>query len=141
MTRITLDEANQIIAAALAKGRELALKPLCVAVLDPGGSVIALQREDRASTLRPDIAVGKASGALGLGISSRKIGDMAAERPTFVASLASLAKDGIIPAAGGIIVTRDGEVAGAVGITGDTSDNDEACAIAGVLAAGLVAAE
>lgn len=141
MTTITLDEANQIIAAALAKGRELALKPLCVAVLDPGGAVIALQREDRASTLRPDIAMGKASGALGLGISSRKIGDMAAERPTFVASLASLAKDGIIPAAGGIIVTRDGEVAGAVGITGDTSDNDEACAIAGVLAAGLEAAE
>lgn len=141
MTRITLDEANQIIAAALAKGRELMLKPLCVAVLDPGGTVIALQREDRASTLRPDIAVGKASGALGLGISSRKIGEMAAERPTFVASLASLAKGGIIPAAGGIIVTRGGEVAGAVGITGDTSDNDEACAIAGVLAAGLVAAE
>lgn len=141
MTRITLDEANQIIAAALAKGRELTLKPLCVAVLDPGGTVIALQREDRASTLRPDIAMGKASSALGLGISSRKIGDMAAERPTFVASLASLAKGGIIPAAGGIIVTRGGEVAGAVGITGDTSDNDEACAIAGVLAAGLVAAE
>lgn len=139
MARITLDEANSIIAASIAKGRELALKPLCIAVLDPGGSLIALQREDAASTLRPDIAIGKASGALGLGISSRKIGEMAAERPTFVASLASLAKGGIIPAAGGIIVTRNGAIAGAVGITGDTSDNDEACALAGIDAAGLQA--
>jgi uncharacterized protein GlcG (DUF336 family) len=132
MASLTLDQANRIAAAALAKGRELSLKPLCVAVLDAGGHLIALQREDGASNLRPQIAMGKASSALGLGVSSRVIGEMAAERPTFIASLAGLADAAIVPAAGGIIVYKAGEVIGAVGVTGDTSDNDEACALAGV---------
>ena len=92
---------------------------------------------DQAQTM---IAAGKASGALALGISSRKIGDMAAERPTFVASLGPVAQAGIIPAAGGVIVVGgDGFAIGAVGITGDTSDNDETCALAGIAAAGLTA--
>lgn len=138
MKTIRLSDANRIITSAFDKGSELGLKPLCVAVLDPGGHVIAMQRQDEASTLRPQIAIAKASGALGLGVSSRKIADMAAERPTFVASLASLAPQGIVPAAGGVIVMRDGEIVGAVGVTGDTSDNDEACALAGVSAAGLL---
>jgi uncharacterized protein GlcG (DUF336 family) len=141
MPRISLDQANQIISAALAKGRELGLKPLCVAVLDGGGHLIAMQREDGASTLRPQIAIGKAAGALGLGISSRKIGEMAAERPTFVATLASLAPQGLIPAAGGLIVAGSATPRGAIGVTGDTSDNDELCAIAGLAAAQLAAAE
>lgn len=132
MASLTLDQANRIAAAALAKGRELSLKPLCVAVLDAGGHPIALQREDGASNLRPQIAMGKASSALGLGVSSRVIGEMAAERPTFIASLAGLADAAIVPAAGGIIVYKAGEVIGAVGVTGDTSDNDEACALASV---------
>lgn len=132
MASLTLDQANRIAAAALAKGRELSLKPLCVAVLDAGGHPIALQREDGASNLRPQIAMGKASSALGLGVSSRVIGEMAAERPTFIASLAGLADAAIVPAAGGIIVYKAGEVIGAVGVTGDTSDNDETCALAGV---------
>ena len=140
MPRISLDQANQIITAALAKGRDLGLKPLCVAVLDGGGHLIAMQREDGASTLRPQIAIGKAAGALGLGISSRKIGDMAAERPTFVATLASLAPQGLIPAAGGLIVAGSETPIGAIGVTGDTSDNDEICALAGVAAAGLAVA-
>lgn len=140
MPGITLDHANRIITAALAKGRELGLKPLCVAVLDGGGHLIAMQREDGASTLRPQIAIGKAAGALGLGISSRKIGDMAAERPTFVATLASLAPQGLIPAAGGLIVAGPEAPMGAVGVTGDTSDNDELCALAGLAAADLAAA-
>ena len=140
MGAITLDQANTIITAAFAKGRELGLKPLSVAVLDPGGHLIAFQRADGASTLRPQIAVGKASGALGLGVSSRTIGEMAADRPTFVASLGPVSQAGIIPAAGGVIVADGaGNTVGAVGITGDTSDNDEACAIAGVEAAGLKA--
>ena len=140
MGAITLDQANTIITAAFAKGRELGLKPLSVAVLDPGGHLIAFQRADGASTLRPQIAVGKASGALGLGVSSRTIGEMAADRPTFVASLGPVSQAGIIPAAGGVIVSDGaGNTVGAVGITGDTSDNDEACAIAGVEAAGLKA--
>ena len=140
MNRITLDQANRIIAGALQKGAELKLKPLSVAVLDPGGHVIAFQRQDGASTMRFQISSGKAAGALALGISSRKIGEMAAERPSFIASLGLLAQGGLIPAAGGVIVLGDkGEVLGAVGVTGDTSDNDEACALSGIAAAGLKA--
>lgn len=140
MPHISLDQANRIVTAALAKGRELGLKPLCVAVLDGGGHLIAMQREDGASTLRPQIAIGKAAGSLGLGISSRKIGDMAAERPTFVATLASLAPQGLIPAAGGLIVAGSETPIGAIGVTGDTSDNDELCALAGLAATELAAA-
>jgi uncharacterized protein GlcG (DUF336 family) len=138
MSRISLEQARTVIAAALAKGAELKLKPLSVAVIDAGGHLIAFERQDGASTLRPQIAVGKASGALALGISSRKIADMAAERPSFVASLGAIAAAGIVPAAGGLIVVDvDGSAIGAVGITGDSSDNDEACALAGIAAAGL----
>ena len=139
MHRITLEQANRIITAAFQKGAELKLKPLSVAVLDPGGHLIAFQRQDGASTLRFQIANGKASGALALGVSSRKIGEMAAERPSFVASLGSIAPQGVIPAAGGVIVMGEGGIVGAVGVTGDTSDNDEACALAGIAAAGLKA--
>jgi uncharacterized protein GlcG (DUF336 family) len=137
MNRITLDQANRIVAGIFAKGAELKLKPLSAVVLDPGGHVIAFQRQDGASTMRFEIATGKASGALALGVSSRKIGEMAAERPSFVASLGPIAPHGVIPAAGGVIVAGEGGVIGAVGVTGDTSDNDEACALAGIAAAGL----
>jgi uncharacterized protein GlcG (DUF336 family) len=141
MNRITLDQANTIIGAAFAKGAELGLKPLAVAVLDPGGHFIAFQRQDGSSTLRPQIAAGKAGGALALGVSSRAIAGMAAERPTFIAALGPIAPLGIIPAAGGVIVHDEaGNVLGAVGVTGDTSDNDEIAALAGIEAAGLKAA-
>lgn len=140
MSRITLEQANDIVAAAFAKGRELGLKPLSVAVLDAGGHLIAFQRQDGAATLRPQIAAAKAGGALALGVSSRKIGEMATERPTFVASLGPIAPHGVVPAAGGVIVVDAGGMPiGAVGITGDTSDNDEACTLAGIAAAGLAA--
>jgi len=137
MSSLNLNQANRIVAGALAKGRELGLKPLCIAVLDSGGHLVALQREDSSSNMRPQIAIGKASGALGLGVSSRKIAEMAVERPTFITSLGGLANPGVIPAAGGVLVADDGKLVGAVGITGDTSDNDEACALAGLAAAGL----
>ena len=138
MTSITLEQAQTIVAAALAHGKEQVLKPLCVAVLDPGGHLLALARQDGASTLRPQIACGKAGGALSIGISSRKIAAMAAERPSFVASLGSIAPHGVIPAPGGVIVVDGGgAILGGVGITGDTSDNDEAAALAGIAAAGL----
>jgi uncharacterized protein GlcG (DUF336 family) len=138
MSGITLDQANAIVGAALAKGRELNLQPLSVAVLDAGGHLMAFQRQNGASTLRPQIACGKAAGALALGVSSRKIADMAADRPSFVASLGSINPYGVIPAAGGVIVMNsDGELRGAVGVTGDTSDNDEICALAGIDAVGL----
>lgn len=138
MSRITLAQANSIITAAFTHGQTLKLKPLSVAVLDAGGHLIAFQRQDGGSNLRPQIATAKASGALALGVSSRKIAEMAAERPTFIASLGPIAQAGIVPAAGGVIVLgADGAIIGAVGITGDTSDNDEACALAGIAAAGL----
>lgn len=140
MTAISLGQANAIVAAALAKGADLQLKPLSVAVLDPGGHLVAFARGDGASTMRPQIACGKAGGALALGVSSRTIATMAAERPTFVAALTGLSQHGLIPAAGGVIVTdAAGAVLGAVGVTGDTSDNDEECALAGIAAAGLIA--
>lgn len=138
MTGITLDRAEAIVAAARAHGRQLRLKPLSVAVLDAGGHLLAFQREDGASTLRPQIAIAKAAGALALGISSRRIAEMAEERPSFVASLGPIAPHGIVPAAGGVIVVDGGGLAiGAVGITGDTSDNDEACALAALMSVGL----
>lgn len=136
-----LATANDMVAAALAQGAGLGLAPLTVAVLDPGGHLVALARQDGASTLRPEIAVAKAAGALALGLSSRAIGDMAAERPAFVGALAGLAPRGLVPAAGGVIVVDEqGATLGAVGVTGDTSDQDERCALAGIAAVGLRAA-
>jgi uncharacterized protein GlcG (DUF336 family) len=140
VAHLTLDQAEAAIDAALEKGRSLGLKPLTVAMLDAGGHLIALKRQDGASNLRPQLSIGKAAGALALGVSSRAIGEMAAERPTFIAALGPIASQGLIPAAGGVLVVdRDGEVIGAIGATGDTSDNDEACALAGLSAANLFA--
>ena len=139
---IALDQARKVISAAFDKGSELGLKPLSVVVLDAGGYPIAFERQDGASMGRFAIAMGKANGALQLGVSSRTVGDMAIDRPTFVGSLAPLFPHGAIPAAGGIIVVdADGRTLGAVGITGDTSDNDEICTLAGIEAAGLSAKE
>lgn len=138
MNRVTLDQAIAITAGAFAKGRDLGLKPLSVVVADPGGHLISFQRQDGASNGRFQIAMGKAAGALSLGVSSRVIAEMAAQRPAFVAGIGTLWPDGVIPAAGGvIIVDEDGAILGAVGVTGDTSDNDELCAFAGIAAAGL----
>jgi uncharacterized protein GlcG (DUF336 family) len=137
--RISLDKANTIITATFAKGREAGMKPLSCVVVDAGGHVIAFQRQDGTSFLRLDIARGKAAGALALGVNSRRIGEMAAERPSFIASLGHLAANGLIPVAGGVIVKGpDGLPIGAVGVTGDTSDNDEIAALAGIAAAGLI---
>ncbi len=140
MSRISLAQANAIIAGAFAKGAELGFKPLSVAVLDAGGHLIAFQRGDGASFARAQIASGKAAGALALGVSSRKVGVMAEERPWFVGAFASGAPHPVIPVAGGVIVVAadDGPI-GAVGVTGDTSDNDEIAALAGIAAAGLLA--
>ncbi len=140
MPQISLEQANALIAGALAKGRELNLNPLSVVVTDAGGHVIAFQRSDGASFGRFQIALGKAAGALALGVSSRKVGDMAVDRPWFIGAFASSAPHPVVPAAGGVIVVdADGSPIGAVGVTGDTSDNDEIAAQAGIEAAGLKA--
>ncbi len=138
MSHISLAQANAIIAGAFAKGSESGFKPLSVAVVDAGGHLIAFQRGDGASFARAQIATGKAAGALALGVSSRKVGAMAEERPWFIGAFASSAPHPVIPAAGGVIIVDDeGRAIGAVGVTGETSDNDEIAALAGVEAAGL----
>jgi uncharacterized protein GlcG (DUF336 family) len=138
--RISLAQANTIIETVFATGKEKGFKPLSAVVTDAGGHVIAFQRQDGTSFLRLEIALGKAAGSLALGVNSRKIGEMAAERPSFIAAVGKVADKGILPVAGGVIVKGpDGLPIGAVGVTGDTSDNDEIAALAGIAAAGLTA--
>lgn len=142
MAQISLAEAEAVIAGTLEKGAAEGFAPLTVAVLDSGGHLVALARTDGSSTLRPAIAIGKAASALALGTSSRKVGEMAGERPAFVAALGTIAPHGLIPAAGGLVVIDDGGAPiGAVGVTGDQSDNDEICAFAGISRAGLRASD
>lgn len=140
MATITLDQASAIIDAALAKGAEVGAAPLTVAVLDPGGHLVAHKRQDGSGILRTDIATGKAWGALGIGASSRVIAGMAEQRPHLVGAFAALAGGRFVPAAGGVLIrAKDGELVGAVGISGDVSDVDEDCAVAGVEAVGFAA--
>lgn len=137
---LTLEQARKIIATALETGDSMGLKPLTVAVLDAGGALVALERSDGSSRMRPDIATGKANGAIALGMGSRAIFKRAQEQPYFVQSMNALAGGVLVPVPGGVLIrSGDGEIIGAVGITGDTSDNDEACAKAGIEAAGFVA--
>lgn len=135
---IQLEQARTIIAAARAHGREHGLKPLTVVVLDAGGHLVAMEREDGSGYGRPQIAQGKAAGALAMGTSSRVLGDMAADRPQFIAALSVAWEGKLIPAAGGVLI-RDaaGTLLGAVGVSGDLSDKDEEAAQAGIHAAGL----
>ncbi|MEP9397811.1 heme-binding protein [Mesorhizobium sp. KR2-14] len=139
MTSISLAKANHIIEAAFAKAKEAGLKPLSVVVLDAGGHVIAFQKQDGSSMLRFEIASGKAYGALAVGMGSRKIEAMAKERPHFMEGLSGVSGGRIVPVPGGVLVRSAGQLVGAVGITGDTSDNDELAAVAGIEAAGFEA--
>jgi uncharacterized protein GlcG (DUF336 family) len=138
--QLILRKANRIVDEALKKGRELNLSPLTVAVLDAGGHLVAFKREDKSGILRPDIAIGKAWGALGMGYGTREIAERAKAMPIFVSALTTISQGRFVPVAGGVLIknARD-DVLGAVGVTGDTSDNDEACAVAGIAASGLVA--
>jgi uncharacterized protein GlcG (DUF336 family) len=135
---LTLAQATTIVDAALAAARTADLQPLTVAVLDAGGHLIALKREDGAGILRPQIAIGKAWGALGMGVSSRTLGQRLAERISFQAALSAASHGRFVTAPGGVLVRSvTGEIIGAVGISGDASDKDEYAAITGVRAAGL----
>jgi uncharacterized protein GlcG (DUF336 family) len=112
-----------------------------VAVLDAGGHLVAFEREDGVANRRFEVAHGKAHGAISIGVNSRTLGVMAVERPHFVAGVTAAIGGALVPVAGGVIVVdADGTRLGAVGISGDTSDNDEAAALAGIAAAGLAAA-
>jgi uncharacterized protein GlcG (DUF336 family) len=137
---LSLAQANTIAQAALADGRRRGFDPLTVAVLDVGGHLIALQREDGSGNLRPDIAAGKAWGALGMGFGTRELAARAEKMPAFVGALAAVSGGRVVPVPGGVLVRDpDGTLLGAVGISGDTSDNDELSAVAGIEAAGLTA--
>ena len=140
MAMLKLTQAGAIIDAALAEARKRNLAPLAVAVLDAGGHLVAFKREDGAGFARFDIANGKAWGALGMGFGTRELADRAAKSPTFVAALSVACQGRMIPSPGGVLVVApDGEVVGAIGVSGDTGDNDEGCAMAGIAAIGLSA--
>lgn len=141
MPNVTLSQAIAIATAALAEGRRLALAPLTVVVLDAGGHVVVAMREDKSGILRFEIAHGKAWGSLGMGFGTRELTERAARSPSFVAALSAASGGRAIPSPGGVLIqAADGHVIGAVGISGDTGDRDEACALAGLAAAGLAGA-
>ena len=137
-TSLSLNRANAIVAEALRLGREAGMLPLTVVALDAGGKLIAAQSEDGSGLLRFDIAFGKAWGALGMGISSRLIRDRLAARPAFQAALAAASDGRFVPVPGGVLVqTGEGVTVGAVGVSGDTSEKDEYCAVEAIRSAGL----
>ena len=137
---LTLEKAQVIAAETLAEGKRLGLAPLACVVLDRGGHILTLLRDENASIYRPEIAMGKAAGCLGMGFGGRQLAKRAAAMPMFFNGLQAAFPNGMLPVPGGVLV-RDGEgnLLGAVGVTGDTSDNDELCALAGIAAAGLQA--
>ncbi|MFI3190182.1 GlcG protein [Crenothrix sp. D3] len=140
MSLLTLEKANKIIETAINKARELGLSSITVVVLDEAGHLKALQREDGASMIRQQIATAKAWGAVNMGVSSRSLAGVAVQRPDFMNALVNIADGKIMPAPGGVLIRdNDNNLIGAVGISGDSSDQDERCAIAGIEGVGFFA--
>lgn len=138
MKTLTMSVADLIVDKALEKGRELKLAPLTVIVLDAGGQTKVLKREDGSSLLRPEIAMGKAWGTLGMGFGGRDLARRAAKAPAFFGALSDMSGGRMVPVPGGVLIRSDsGDVLGAVGVTGDVSENDEVCAVHGIRSAGL----
>jgi uncharacterized protein GlcG (DUF336 family) len=138
MQNLTLQLSNLIADKSLEKGRELGLARLAVVVLDAGGQIKVIKREDGASLLRAEIAMGKAWGVLGMGFGGRELARRAAKAPMFFGALSDLSGGRMVPVPGGVLVrSQSGEILGSVGISGDTSENDEICAVWGIKAAGL----
>ena len=137
---LTLALAQGIIRDSLAHARKAGFKPLAIVVLDQRSAVVAAASEDGVSLKRFEVARGKASGALAFNVGSRKLGEMAVERPHFIVGAVHAVGGGLVPVAGGVLIKdAEGMVIGAAGVSGDNSDNDEAAAIAGITAAGLTA--
>ena len=135
---LKLDQAARVVDGALAECRSRGFQPMCVTVLDNGGHPLALKRDERASISRPEIATAKAAGCLGMGFGGRELAKRAAALPSFFAALNEIFPKGIIPLPGGVLIRDEaGALLGAVGVSGDTSDNDDR-ALAGIQAAGLV---
>ncbi len=140
MNHLTLAKANQIIQVAIKSARSLKLAPLTVVVLDEAGHLKAMQREDGATRLRQDIAIAKAWGAVNMGISSRALATVAEQRPDFMSALISLSEGKVMPVVGGVLIkNQENTIIGAVGVSGDMSDQDELCAITGIEVAGFKA--
>ncbi len=139
MSGMTLDLANAIIGGTLNAARERNLKPLSVVILDAGGHDVALQREDGSGIMRVDVARGKAWGALGFGMGSRELNRRAQNNPQFFAALAATSDGRMIPNPGGVLIRDAAGIIGAIGVSGDTSDSDEACAIVAVQQSDLIA--
>jgi uncharacterized protein GlcG (DUF336 family) len=136
---IGLETAKSITAGARAAAKEYGLKPLTVVVLDAGGHVVSVEREDGSSNNRFEIAFGKAYGALALGMGSRSLMARAEQQPYFITSAAAAIGGRLIPVPGGVLVKDEaGTVVGCVGVSGDTSDNDELAAISGIKSASLL---
>ena len=139
MTPITLAQADAIADRALAKGREMKFHPLTVAILDAGGYLKVLKRADESSLLRPDIAIGKAWAVLGMGFGGRELARRAEKMPAFFIALNAMSDGRMVPLPGGALIRdQDGTIVGSIGVTGDTSDNDEICLVEAVEAQGLV---
>ena len=137
---ITLSQSRTLIDAALSKGRTLDLKPLSVVVLDPRAAMVAMMSEDGVSQMRARIAYGKANAAIGLGMGTRALMNRAEQQAYFIQAVNGVAGGDMVPVPGGVLIQNDdGVLLGAVGISGDTSDNDEAAAVAGIKAAGFIA--
>ena len=140
MNRLTLDQALTIARETLAAGQSRGFAPLCCVVLDPGGHPVALLRDDDASIYRPEIATAKAAGCLGMGFGGRELKRRAEMMPIFFNGLQATFPKGMLPVPGGVLLRNaEGELLGAIGVSGDTSDNDEVAALAGIAAAGLEA--
>jgi uncharacterized protein GlcG (DUF336 family) len=137
---LTTDLAQILADAALKEGASRGFAPLCVVVLDAGGHLLLLKRDHHASIGRPEIATGKAAGCLAMGFGGRELARRAAAAPAFMTAAAAVLPKGIVPVAGGVLIrTQEGHLLGAVGVSGEVSDNDEICAAAGIRAAGFVA--
>jgi uncharacterized protein GlcG (DUF336 family) len=137
---LTLQKALTIAQSSLAEGAKQGFLPLAVAVLDSAGQPLAILRDERSSLSRADIAIGKAAGCLAMGFGGRELAKRAAAMPQFISAVGSIFPKGLIPVPGGVLI-RDagGQLLGAVGVSGDTSDNDEVCALAGIASVGLAA--
>ena len=136
---LKLTQAVAIIDGAIAEARKRNFLFLGIVVLDAGGHVVAFKREDGASFLRFELAYGKAWGALAMGFGTRELAERSTKQPAFINALAAVTQGRMVPSPGGVLVTEGGQVIGAVGISGDTGDNDETCALAGIQATGLAA--
>jgi uncharacterized protein GlcG (DUF336 family) len=139
MADLTLDIARKILDAALAKAVEKKFKPLVITVLDARGAVKVTAAQDGTSLMRAEIAHGKAYGALAMGMGSRALFQRSKEQPSFIGAMNGLAQGRLVPVPGGVLIMDGARLLGAVGVSGDTSDNDEICAVAGIEAAGLKA--